>query len=66
MNDWVKFIRECWLSSAVTRRQGPQHEYSALHVKGRENGRGRIKLPINEPAKAKRRKRRRVIAVLWR
>jgi 4-hydroxyphenylpyruvate dioxygenase len=57
MNDWVK-----WYQDVLDFRQlvhfddkDISTEYSALMSKVVQNGNGRIKFPINEPAKARRR-----------
>ncbi len=57
MNDWVKFYQDVLGFHQLVHFDDKDiaTEYSALMSKVVENGTGRIKFPINEPAKAKRR-----------
>jgi 4-hydroxyphenylpyruvate dioxygenase len=57
MNEWVKFYQDVLGFHQLVHFDDKDisTEYSALMSKVVENGTGRIKFPINEPAKAKRR-----------
>jgi len=57
MNDWVKFYQDVLGFSQLVSFDDKDisTEYSALMSKVVQGGHGRIKFPINEPAKAKRR-----------
>jgi 4-hydroxyphenylpyruvate dioxygenase len=57
MNEWVEFYRNVLGFSQLVSFDDKDisTEYSALMSKVVQNGTGRIKFPINEPAKAKRR-----------
>jgi 4-hydroxyphenylpyruvate dioxygenase len=57
MNDWVKFYEKVLGFKQLISFDDKDisTEYSALMSKVVQNGTGRIKFPINEPAKAKRR-----------
>jgi len=57
MNEWVEFYRKVLGFSQLVSFDDKDisTEYSALMSKVVQNGTGRIKFPINEPAKAKRR-----------
>jgi len=56
MNDWVKFYHEVMGFRQLLHfdDQDISTEYSALMSKVMQNGNGRVKLPINEPADGKR------------
>jgi 4-hydroxyphenylpyruvate dioxygenase len=57
MNDWVRFYEKVLGFNQLISFDDKDisTEYSALMSKVMQNGTGRIKFPINEPAKAKRR-----------
>jgi 4-hydroxyphenylpyruvate dioxygenase len=57
MNEWVAFYRDVLGFSQLTHfnDRDISTEYSALMSKVMQNGSGRIKFPINEPAEGKRR-----------
>jgi 4-hydroxyphenylpyruvate dioxygenase len=57
MNEWVRFYRDVMGFSQLTHfnENDISTEYSALMSKVMQNGSGRIKFPINEPAEGKRR-----------
>jgi 4-hydroxyphenylpyruvate dioxygenase len=57
MNDWVKFYEKVMGFNQLISFDDKDisTEYSALMSKVMQNGTGRIKFPINEPAKARRR-----------
>ncbi|WP_439621397.1 4-hydroxyphenylpyruvate dioxygenase [Gemmata sp.] len=57
MNEWVEFYRKVLGFSQLVSFDDKDisTEYSALMSKVVQNGTGRVKFPINEPAKAKRR-----------
>ncbi|MBA4186541.1 MAG: 4-hydroxyphenylpyruvate dioxygenase [Planctomycetaceae bacterium] len=57
MNEWVEFYRKILGFSQLVSFDDKDisTEYSALMSKVVQNGTGRVKFPINEPAKAKRR-----------
>ncbi|MBH8578175.1 4-hydroxyphenylpyruvate dioxygenase [Nostocaceae cyanobacterium CENA369] len=56
MNQWVQFFAETMGFSLLVQfdEQAISTEYSALMSKVMQDGTGKIKLPINEPAKGKR------------